>query len=70
MSKYVKPFAPRPGTRIYAVKAGMGMGKTTQLRNFIDKHPQSSFLVITVRISLSHTLLGVLADFEHYSSKD
>ena len=69
-SIYVKPFVPRAGAQIYAVSAGMGMGKTTQLKKFIDDHPESSFLVISSRISLSHTLLGILPDFQHYTSRD
>ena len=48
----------------------MGLGKTTQLKNFIEKHPGSTFLVVSSRISLSYTLLGVLSDFDHYSSND
>ena len=34
-NRFVLPFVPRVGARVYAVKAGMGMGKTTQLKNFI-----------------------------------
>ena len=32
---FVHPFIQRAGARVYAVKAAMGMGKTTQLNNFI-----------------------------------
>ena len=69
-NEFVQPFAPRAGTNVYVVKAGMGMGKTTQLNSFIQKHPEASFLVISCRISLSYTQLGVLSNFQHYSSRD
>ena len=69
-NKFVQPFAPRAGTNVYVVKAAMGMGKTTQLNNFIEKHAEASFLVISSRITLSYTQLGVLSNFQHYSSRD
>ena len=69
-SEFVQPFAPRAGATVYVVKAAMAMGKTTQLNSFIQKHPEASFLVITSRISLSYTQLGVLSNFQHYSSRD
>ena len=36
---FVQPFRPSENTKIFAVKAGMGMGKTTQLRQYILDHP-------------------------------
>ena len=48
----------------------MGMGKTTQLKKFIRERPGASFLVVSARISLSHTQQEILSDFKHYSSRD
>ena len=69
-NRFVLPFVPRVGARVYAVKAGMGMGKTTQLKIFILQRPGASFLVVSFRISLCHTQREVLWDFKHYSSRD
>ena len=67
---FAQPFVPRVGVRVYAVKASMGMGKTTQLKNFIQQKPGASFLVVSSRISLIHALQEILSDFQHYSSRD
>ena len=69
VNTFVQQFRPRAGSKIYAVKAGMGTGKTSQLKKFIQEHPTASFLVVSSRVSLSHVHFGILSKFEHYSSR-
>ena len=69
-SDFVQPCRPSKSTKIFAVKAAMGMGKTTQLRQYILDHPDASFLVVSSRISLSHSQQGQLPDFHHYSERN
>ena len=47
----------------------MGCGKTSQLKNFINDNPDASFLVVSSRISLSHSQQGLLPNFDHYSDR-
>ena len=47
----------------------MGTGKTSQLKKFINDNPHASFLVVSSRISLSHSQQGLLPNFDHYSDR-
>ena len=69
-SDFVQTFRPSQGTKIYAFKAGMGMGKTSMLREYVNKNPCASFLVVSSKISLSNSQQGVLQGFDHYSKRN
>ena len=49
------------------IKSGTGTGKTTLIKNFINKTPEfKSIQIITSRISLTNTLLNALDSLEDY----
>lgn len=60
----VKEYLPNPATKCYVVNAGMGMGKTHQLVRFLKMQIQANanlrVLVVSARISLAHTQIGLL----------
>jgi hypothetical protein len=59
-----------PGVRALLISASMGLGKSYQMRHYIQKHNPKRVCVLTARRQQAHTGLGLLQDlgFVHYGS--
>ena len=67
----IKKFGPDISTRVLGILGGMSMGKTYQLKAFIETlQPEDRVLFITPRKSLSETQKGLFRDFIHYKTKN
>ncbi len=72
----VLPYESHDVSRVVAIEAGMGLGKSYQMKKHIDRTRQTFFeahgyyprmCLISPRITLSHAHFGSLIDFTHYS---
>ena len=63
----IKPFDLNWNQQCLVVVAGMSMGKTHQLKTYLDKTKPKRVLMITSRRSLATTLKGAFPQFEMYT---
>lgn len=70
--KWVLEYERTAFTKLLAVKANMGLGKTTAANKLAQKYRARNkrVLIVTSRISLSHTLHGAYTGFTHYSARN
>jgi hypothetical protein len=65
--EFVQRFQCGRGQRCLVVRAAMGMGKTTQLRKWMDVNKDRRVLMVSTRIAFGRTLRGLFPSFKAYN---
>lgn len=64
--QWVQPLAFEEGRRCLVIQASMGMGKSTQVKSYIDTAAPQSVLIVTCRQTLAEKFAVDFVDYTHY----